>query len=173
MGKRSCRLQQKTIDHESEEVSSKEWEFILMSEQEEDLIHRMYRIVGDRANPREEAGGDREVLDNEALRELSGEACSFPKSMGKRSCRLQQETIHRELEDVSSKEWEFIDMSEQEEDLIHRMYRLVGDRWGLIADRVPGRKAEEIERFWIMSHGESFAEKRLKREAGRGGRATS
>ncbi|RWW73029.1 hypothetical protein BHE74_00019128 [Ensete ventricosum] len=88
--------------------------------------------------------------------------------------------------DVSSKEWEFIDMSEQEEDLIHRMYRLqevsraskftdvvVLRRWGLIADRVPGRKAEEIERFWIMSHGESFAEKRLKREAGRGGRATS
>ncbi|CAL9107505.1 unnamed protein product [Musa textilis] len=96
----------------------------------------------------------------------------FPKSMGKRICRLQQETIHRELEDVSSKEWEFIDMSEQEEDLINRMYRLVGDRWGLIAGRVPGRKAEEIERFWIMSHGASFAEKRLKREAVRSGRAT-
>ncbi|CAD5163342.1 unnamed protein product [Musa acuminata subsp. malaccensis] len=106
--------------------------------------------------------------------------------MGKRSCRLQQETIYRELEDVSSKEWEFIDMSEQEEDLIHRMYRLVGDRqalpspslalrfmWGLIAGRVTGRKAEEIERFWIMSYGEYFAEKRLKREAGCSGRATS
>ncbi|KAM7467722.1 hypothetical protein LguiB_015284 [Lonicera macranthoides] len=42
-------------------------------------------------------------------------------------------------------------MSEQEEDLICRMYRLVGRRWDLIAGRVPGRKPEEIERFWIMS----------------------
>ncbi|RWV78555.1 hypothetical protein GW17_00060454, partial [Ensete ventricosum] len=46
-------------------------------------------------------------------------------------------------------------------------YVVVLRRWGLIAGRVPGRKAEEIERFWIMSHGESFAEKRLEREAGR------
>lgn len=31
--------------------------------------------------------------------------------------------------EVSSIEWEFINMSEQEEDLIYRMYKLVGDRW--------------------------------------------
>ncbi|RWV80946.1 hypothetical protein GW17_00057697, partial [Ensete ventricosum] len=37
-------------------------------------------------------------------------------------------------------------------------------RWGLIAGRIPGRKPEEIERFWIMRHCESLAEKRLKRE---------
>ncbi|XP_064976033.1 transcription factor TRY-like [Musa acuminata AAA Group] len=90
--------------------------------------------------------------------------------MDKRSRRLQQETTHRESEEVSSKEWEFIHMSEQEEDLIRRMYRLVGDRWELVAGRIPGRKAEEIERYWIMRHGESFAEKRQKREAGEGGR---
>ncbi|CAL9775637.1 unnamed protein product [Musa acuminata subsp. burmannicoides] len=90
--------------------------------------------------------------------------------MDKRSCRLQQETTHRESEEVSSKEWEFIHMSEQEEDLIRRMYRLVGDRWELVAGRIPGRKAEEIERYWIMRHGESFAETRQKREAGEGGR---
>jgi myb proto-oncogene protein len=30
------------------EVSSLEWEFIKMTEQEEDLIYRMYRLVGDR-----------------------------------------------------------------------------------------------------------------------------
>ncbi|XP_054776016.1 transcription factor TRY-like isoform X2 [Prosopis cineraria] len=59
--------------------------------------------------------------------------------------------------EVSSIEWEFIKMSEQEEDLIYRMYRLVGDRWDLIAGRVPGRKAEEIERFWIMKHSEAFS----------------
>ncbi|XP_021911750.1 transcription factor TRY isoform X2 [Carica papaya] len=61
---------------------------------------------------------------------------------------------------VSSIEWDFIKMSEQEEDLIYRMYKLVGERWGLIAGRIPGRKAEEIERFWIMRHGEVFANKR-------------
>ncbi|XP_075644188.1 transcription factor CPC-like isoform X1 [Castanea sativa] len=67
--------------------------------------------------------------------------------------------------EVSSIEWEFINMSEQEEDLIYRMYKLVGDRWALIAGRIPGRKAEEIERFWIMRHGEVFASRRreLKR----------
>lgn len=65
-------------------------------------------------------------------------------------------------EEVSSDEWSFLKMSEQEEDLIYRMYRLVGDRWDLIAGRVPGREADEIERFWIMKHGESFAEKRNK-----------
>lgn len=30
--------------------------------------------------------------------------------------------------EVSSVEWDFINMTEQEEDLIYRMYRLVGDR---------------------------------------------
>ncbi|KAK4266969.1 hypothetical protein QN277_023823 [Acacia crassicarpa] len=65
-------------------------------------------------------------------------------------------------EEVSSIEWEFINMSEEEEDLIHRMYKLVGDRWGLIAGRIPGRKAEEIERFWIMKHALVFASKREK-----------
>uniref|UniRef100_A0A6M2ETC0 Uncharacterized protein n=1 Tax=Populus davidiana TaxID=266767 RepID=A0A6M2ETC0_9ROSI len=30
-------------------------------------------------------------------------------------------------------------------------------RWDLIAGRIPGRKAEEIERFWIMKHREGSA----------------
>ncbi|XWS61292.1 hypothetical protein CRYUN_Cryun07bG0113600 [Craigia yunnanensis] len=51
-------------------------------------------------------------------------------------------------------------MTEQEEDLIDMMHRLVGDRWDLIAGRIPGRKAEEIERFWIMRHNAGFAQKR-------------
>ncbi|XP_028794778.1 transcription factor CPC-like isoform X1 [Neltuma alba] len=65
-----------------------------------------------------------------------------------------------DYEEVSSIEWEFINMSEEEEDLIRRMYKLVGDRWGLIAGRIPGRKAEEIERFWIMKHAQVFASRR-------------
>ncbi|KAG8652994.1 transcription factor TRY [Manihot esculenta] len=72
----------------------------------------------------------------------------------------QTEATISESEEVSSIEWEFINMSEQEEDLIYRMYRLVGERWDLIAGRLPGRKPEEIERFWIMRHHEAFAKKR-------------
>ncbi|KAG2299209.1 hypothetical protein Bca52824_035681 [Brassica carinata] len=64
------------------------------------------------------------------------------------------------VQKVSSIEWEFINMTEQEEDLIFRMHRLVGDRWDLIAGRVPGRQPEEIERYWIMRNSDGFAEKR-------------
>ncbi|XP_054783283.1 transcription factor CPC-like [Prosopis cineraria] len=74
--------------------------------------------------------------------------------------RKQAKTESSYAEEVSSIEWEFINMSEQEEDLIHRMYKLVGDRWSLIAGRIPGRKAEEIERFWIMRHSQAFATRR-------------
>ncbi|CAN4108392.1 unnamed protein product [Withania somnifera] len=63
-------------------------------------------------------------------------------------------------QEVNSMEWEFISMSKQEEDLIYRMHKLVGDRWGLIAGRIPGRTAEEIERLWIMRHSDGFAHKR-------------
>ncbi|KAM5557548.1 MYB-like transcription factor ETC3 [Rosa sericea] len=71
-------------------------------------------------------------------------------------------TTSDQSEEVVSSEWEFIHMSEQEEDLIYRMYRLVGERWDLIAGRIPGRTAVELERFWIMRHCEVFAEKRRK-----------
>ncbi|MQM05794.1 hypothetical protein Taro_038612 [Colocasia esculenta] len=83
--------------------------------------------------------------------------------MDSRRRRRQAKVARCESEEVSSIEWEFIDMTEQEEDLIYRMYRLVGDRWSLIAGRIPGRKPEEIERFWIMRHSEEYAEKRKLR----------
>ncbi|XP_059654205.1 MYB-like transcription factor ETC1 [Cornus florida] len=72
---------------------------------------------------------------------------------------LSRETIVKIIEikrrnrrEVSSIAWELIKMSKQEEDLVYRMYKIVGDRWALIAGRIPGRKAEEIERFWLMRH---------------------
>ncbi|KAG7956361.1 hypothetical protein I3843_11G120300 [Carya illinoinensis] len=49
----------------SEEVSSIEWEFIKMTEQEEDLIFRMYKLVGDRSDSRAKTRRNREVLDYE------------------------------------------------------------------------------------------------------------
>ncbi|CAL5412019.1 hypothetical protein ACSBR2_014871 [Camellia fascicularis] len=47
----------------------------------------------------------------------------------------------------SSKKTEH-EFSEDEETLIIRMYNLVGERWSLIAGRIPGRTAEEIEKYW-------------------------
>lgn len=71
--------------------------------------------------------------------------------------------LEYDTEEGSSLEWE-CDMSEEEEDLILRMYKLIGNKWSLIAGRIPGRKAEEIERYWAMrtqqfcsSHGAIFA----------------
>ncbi|KAL8160481.1 hypothetical protein V2J09_002018 [Rumex salicifolius] len=57
---------------------------------------------------------------------------------------------HIEEPEVSSIEWKLRDVTDQEQDLIIRMFKLVGDRWNLIAGRIPDRKPEEIERFWIM-----------------------
>ncbi|KAL0926715.1 hypothetical protein M5K25_002959 [Dendrobium thyrsiflorum] len=44
------------------------------------------------------------------------------------------------------------EFSEQEVDLISRMYNLVGERWSLIAGRIPGRTAEEIEKYWKLKN---------------------
>ncbi|KAJ9170088.1 hypothetical protein P3X46_018222 [Hevea brasiliensis] len=41
-----------------------------------------------------------------------------------------------------------LEFTEDEETLITRMYNLVGERWSLIAGRIPGRTAEEIEKYW-------------------------
>ncbi|XP_024450757.1 transcription factor CPC isoform X2 [Populus trichocarpa] len=84
--------------------------------------------------------------------------------MDRRRRKQAKTTTHCSDQEVSSIEWEFINMSEQEEDLIYRMYKLVGDRWALIAGRIPGRKAEEIERYWIMRHCEGFASRRKEQK---------
>ncbi|OMP04495.1 hypothetical protein COLO4_09582 [Corchorus olitorius] len=41
-----------------------------------------------------------------------------------------------------------LQFSDDEETLIIRMFNLVGERWTLIAGRIPGRTAEEIEKYW-------------------------
>ncbi|KAJ0986200.1 hypothetical protein J5N97_004556 [Dioscorea zingiberensis] len=79
--------------------------------------------------------------------------------MEKNSRARKSMAVKDDCEEVSSNKWEYINMTQQEEDLIYRMYRLVGDKWGLIAGRIPGRTAEEIERFWLMRHEKAFAER--------------
>ncbi|KAG2682174.1 hypothetical protein I3843_11G180200 [Carya illinoinensis] len=41
-----------------------------------------------------------------------------------------------------------LQFSEDEETLVVIMFNLVGERWSLIAGRIPGRTAEEIEKYW-------------------------
>uniref|UniRef100_A0A0E0JL99 Uncharacterized protein n=1 Tax=Oryza punctata TaxID=4537 RepID=A0A0E0JL99_ORYPU len=58
----------------------------------------------------------------------------------------------RETKEVNSTAQNFVHFTEEEEDLVFRMHRLVGNRWELIAGRIPGRTAEEIEKFWAIKH---------------------
>ncbi|KAM1797055.1 hypothetical protein ACFX11_037217 [Malus domestica] len=48
-----------------------------------------------------------------------------------------------------------LQFSEDEEALIIRMYNLVGERWALIAGRIPGSTAEEIEKYWSSTYSTS------------------
>ncbi|XP_030546362.1 transcription factor CPC-like isoform X2 [Rhodamnia argentea] len=48
-----------------------------------------------------------------------------------------------------------LEFSEDEETLITRMFKLVGERWSLIAGRIPGRTAEEIEKYWTSRYSTS------------------
>ncbi|XP_006644376.1 MYB-like transcription factor ETC3 isoform X1 [Oryza brachyantha] len=56
------------------------------------------------------------------------------------------------IQEVNSTAQNFVHFTEEEEDLVFRMHRLVGNRWELIAGRIPGRTTEEIEKFWAIKH---------------------
>ncbi|KAL3627564.1 hypothetical protein CASFOL_028927 [Castilleja foliolosa] len=54
--------------------------------------------------------------------------------------------------EVNTNKSEVLQFSKDEEELIVRMYNLVGKRWTLIAGRIPGRTAEEIEKYWFSKN---------------------
>lgn len=75
---------------------------------------------------------------------------------------LSSEAIYLETNDFSSfvagesnSQDSKLEFSEDEETLITRMFNLVGERWTLIAGRIPGRTAEEIEKYWTSRYSTS------------------
>ncbi|KAL6546721.1 hypothetical protein OROMI_022442 [Orobanche minor] len=52
-----------------------------------------------------------------------------------------------------------VHFSKDEEALMVRMYKLVGERWKLIAGRIPGRTAEEIEKYWTSGNSTNISSK--------------
>ncbi|PWZ30096.1 MYB-like transcription factor ETC3 [Zea mays] len=58
------------------------------------------------------------------------------------------------IAEANSTAQHLVDFTEAEEDLVSRMHRLVGNRWEIIAGRIPGRTAEEVEMFWSKKYQE-------------------
>ncbi|CAJ2654898.1 MYB-like transcription factor ETC1 [Trifolium pratense] len=56
--------------------------------------------------------------------------------------------VSADSRDQKSSQDSKLEFSADEEILITMVYNLVGEKWSLIAGRIPGRTAEEIEKYW-------------------------
>ncbi|KAK6911868.1 SANT/Myb domain [Dillenia turbinata] len=57
-------------------------------------------------------------------------------------------------------------ISDQEEDLILRLHKLLGNRWSLIAGRLPGRTDNEIKNYWNSHLSKKIKQKEIKQHGG-------
>ncbi|XP_060961453.1 transcription factor MYB123-like [Cannabis sativa] len=55
-------------------------------------------------------------------------------------------------------------ISEEEEDLIIRLHKLLGNRWSLIAGRLPGRTDNEIKNYWNTTLAKKLVQKQQQIE---------
>ncbi|XP_077242577.1 transcription factor WER-like [Tasmannia lanceolata] len=56
--------------------------------------------------------------------------------------------------------------SEEEEDLIIRLHNLLGNRWSLIAGRVPGRTDNQVKNYWNTHLSKKLGIRKVKRDLG-------
>nr|QCH41114.1 MYB transcription factor 2 [Dimocarpus longan] len=57
-------------------------------------------------------------------------------------------------------------ISDQEEDLILRLHKLLGNRWSLIAGRLPGRTDNEIKNYWNSHLSKKIKQKSENKQIG-------
>ncbi|XP_047968567.1 transcription factor MYB114-like [Salvia hispanica] len=64
------------------------------------------------------------------------------------SSQMSSSDVHSIYKEARRRCDEEVDnFSNDEKDLILRMYKLVGERWSIIAGRIPGRSAGEIKNY--------------------------
>ncbi|ERN16833.1 hypothetical protein AMTR_s00057p00120370 [Amborella trichopoda] len=80
-------------------------------------------------------------------------------------CPQENETEEQRENEIdptaTGRRWEVdltSEISEDEEDLITRLYKLLGERWDLIAGRLPWRTKEQVESFWRAKTGREHQE---------------